>query len=466
MKVIADLCDQYPEGVGTAQLTPKLQTVPAQSDERIERLEARVLELFPIELFEKGRAGIEAEKAAHIQKRHVANPKNAALTNTTLTSIGINMSDLAEEIRDFEERSDLLFAYYPEATPSYFKGKVIGENPSGSKDVHRVRRRPLYRKELKRLQRIESLIKSEAISANTLDFDTTAKLVWIWMIQQVNLDGASDRGLYQGCMGRIITGLPEAALKKLSFIASNGRKVHERLTNQIGLEHISCSINGKSIQAHAKDRETSTTMEEMMKQDTELSRWQFIFLEYLGHHDGLSFSLVSRKALAIGICLLSAIPLPETGRTWNFSSLDETNVQDQTKFWQHVDFGLILPECTHTIIISYYLEISESWGLDNQRETAQHPLENGGLVVVSDHSKGNTKQKSYSDGIFTEKVSWDIVAHQQKKAIHSLISTPHGFEVHLSFKYNPMRSYNLRAHGPRNGGRVSVSNTKIRQVCM
>ena len=465
MEVIADLCDQYPEGVGTAQLTPKVQAAPAQSDERKEKLEVRMQEFFPIELFENGRAGIEAEKAIRIQKRHVANPRNAALTNTTLASTGTNMSVIAENIKDFEKRSDLLFAYYPDATPSYFKDKMSSKT-SGSKDVHRVRRRQLYRKDLTRLQRIESLIKSEAISANTVDFDTTAKLVWIWMIQQVNTEDANDKGFYQGCIGRIITGLPAAALKKLSFIANNGRKVHQRLTNQIGLQPLPFLIHGKSIQDYAKDRETSTTMEEMLKEKN-TCRWQFILLEYLNHHDGLSFSLVCKNALANGICLLPEVPLSETGRTWNFPLFDETNDQDQTRFWQHIDFGLILPECTHTIIISYYLEISESQVLsfEQNQKNSQYPLENGGLMVVGEHSKENTEQNRYSDAIFTDKASWDFVARRQRKAIHSFISTPHGAEVHLSFKYDPKLSYSLRAHGPHNGGRVSVSKTKIRQVC-
>ena len=462
MQVISDLCDQYPEGAGTAQRTPKYH-VSSGGGERLEGM--KMIEIFPIELFEKGRAGIESEKATQIQKRHVANPRNIALTNTTLNSTEINLSEIDEEIKNFEERSDLLFAYYPEATPSSHKENTM----FGSKDSLRARRRTPYRREGKRLHRIESLIKSEAIGANTLDFNMTAKLIWIWLIKKVNLENDSEKGIYQACIGRIVTGLPGAALQKLSFIAKNGRKVHPRLTNQIGFETSPCSINGKSIEEFAKDRKTSTTMEEMIEQKDELSRWQFTTREYLGHHDGLSFSLSSKKALTIGLCLLPDVPLPETGSTWNFQEMDNTINQDQTKFWQHIDFGLILPRCTHSVVISYYLEVSEAKGQAferDQRQNSQRSFGNGGLMVVSDSRTGkHANILSFAEDFMKDELSWDLVASQQKKAHYSLISTPHGCEVLLSFKYDPTKSYSLRVWGPDHGGRVSVSNAKIRQVC-
>ena len=53
-----------------------------------------------------------------MQKRHSANPKNTSLTNATISSTSFSLSHLTSVLQSFVERSDLLFAYYPEAIPS------------------------------------------------------------------------------------------------------------------------------------------------------------------------------------------------------------------------------------------------------------------------------------------------------------------------------------------------------------
>ena len=120
--VLAALCEQYPEGVSIprpmgASNNNILQNV-RKGPNKPNQSETKTDVMYPIEIFESGRAGIEAATAAHMQKRHSANPKNTSLTNATISSTSFSLSRLTSVLQSFVERSDLLFAYYPEAIPS------------------------------------------------------------------------------------------------------------------------------------------------------------------------------------------------------------------------------------------------------------------------------------------------------------------------------------------------------------
>jgi hypothetical protein len=191
----------------------------------------------------------------------------------------------------------------------------------------------------------------------------------------------------------------------------------------------------------------------------------------------MSFSLSCRTAIATGLRLLPEMKLLETGRTWNLPPCEEMRGPLNSELWQNLDEYVISPASTHSVYVTYYLEVSEAKGSSASRHSRNnHDLpinksafggRKGGLLVVGKDAIG-TKIKEQSTvkvsarGIRSRKER--VEALEQKRVISSQISTREGCEVRIYFKYKPTVSYSLMVYGPFNGGRVSISNARVRQV--
>jgi ankyrin repeat protein len=462
-EILAALCKTYPEGVMTPQPTGasshgSKKSLSSMGNETTPKWPH---EKYPIELFESGRAGRYAEKMAHLQKIHLENPENKVLTNSTFMASSMDMNQILLELKSFDDRRDLLFAYYPDAIPSkYIEERDSRQNiiiPTiGNIDPRHAQRRKstvLYSNDSHRIRRIEQRIRSEAILPSFQDFSITSKRLWKWMYQGVNSPGDRLKSNHQSSIGRIITDLSQIALMKLSYYSLSSSELQGDVDF---MKRVPCVIQGTSILDMAKDRAAKITMSELFSKSE--SNWQSVVCEYLSAKDGLMFNSICTKTKGRGLRYLSESNLPETGRSWTFFSPNDREDSSMFEFWQYVDSSLIIPECTHTVIMKYYLEVSDDKMFEFEDTDEPLSLGNtkGGLMVVSETTP--------SKDIDNDSIERKIVASMPKLMLHPTFRTPPGFEVCLSFRYNPSLSYYVRSYGPPSGGRVSVSNARLQQV--
>lgn len=438
IRILRCFCDQNPEGLATPQSISQSVLASSSSSIRTGDEKIKLPELFPIESFEKGRAAIEACKAAHDVMWYEEGSGGKSIDSARLVKA-------KEILKSFEERSDLLFAFYPDALPSVFV--------ESRQNVTTERQKIPFRKNSKRLRRLENLIRTEASDSSTTQFSVVVRRIWLWLYRGINdLDDEGPSIHFQGCIGRIVTGLSKEALLKLSFISHIANDFGIELeSGSDALRNVPCMIQGQSIHQYAEARDASMTMNAMLfaneKEDT---NFVHTICEFLEANDALLYSTVCRSTMRTGVRLLPETKLKETGRNWNLPQKEELSGPGQSEFWQHLDSKLMLLDSTHTIFLTYYLETSGSAPTSSAGEENLHAPFSGGLLVTSE-AAGTS-----SDCI--------IEAQSQKKILHSYLSAASGCELQLSFKVNPGMSYSLRVYGPESGGRVSVSNARVRQV--
>lgn len=436
--ILKAFCEQNPEGPATPQ--PICKSLLASSCSSLSAMEDRFKspEMFPIESFQKGRAAIEASKAAH--------DVMVDFEGSGETSVDKNLFDVSKKIlKSFEDRSDLLFAFYPDAVPSIFR--------ECKRNIKMTQKLP-FREDPRRLRRLETLIRTEALDTTSDSFSLVARHVWLWLYRGINSteDGANHQ--YQGTVGRIITGLPRHALLKLSFISHIANDLGISLDQDIdSLRDIPCLIQGKNIIQYAKARDPNMTMNAiLLLNENENRNFVYTLCEYLDANSALAFSATCRRTMRVGVRLFPEVKLKETGCSWRLPSRNELLEPTQTEFWQHLDSKLMLWKSTHTVFVSYYLEVSTSSGdIKNEVESSEMHLK-GGLLVTSE------------DASYVDKGEDTVEAQIQKKLAYSSLTGLSGYEVQLSFTFKPGRSYCLRVYSSGNGGRVSVSNARIRQV--
>jgi len=473
LKVLSALCEQYPEGVSTPQPADKSvygssSSVISSTDGSVKR---RSQEMYPIEIFETGRAGIIAAKFTHMQRRHVNNPNNNAVTNSTFVSSAIDMNEISAILKSFEERSDLLFAYYPDAMPCKYREEKDERRQQTVAKLERVgsvrlparekkRSIDLYRNDIHRLRRLERLIRSESLQPILHEFNMTAQRVWLWMYEGINSSVEKMRGNHQGSIGRIITNLPQAALLKLSYYVHVSKNLKGSTQEDLkSLRYVPCMIQGRSILDIAKDRAPKISMEEMLSSKSNpTNNWQSVVCSFLDAQDGLQYNAICLKTRDQGLQYLAENNLDETGRTWNVQPFEGNEILNNSEFWQHLDPYFFLQECTHTVILKYYVEVSEI-ASSNLGETINSSLSDcagGGLIIVSERNVNLNRR--------LESTREQIEAMVQKTVVNPKFKTISGREVCLSFRYKPGFSYSLRAYGPCRGGRISVSGVRIQQV--
>ena len=426
-KILHVLCDKYPEGVETPHQTLKAGYVAPNSSLSGSDDRYKGRNIYPLELFEKGRASVEASAAA----REVYNEQG--FERQSVESHVVNK--YREILRDFEERSDLLFAYYPDAVKSIFN--QMARLTCGD-DVNVP-----FRKYPNRLDRLEMQIRNEILESSIECIEAVSRLVWLWLYNGVNRE--IDKKIIDGfgaSVARIVTGLPEDALLKLSFLT-----LESNVGNYNYLECEPCFIRGQSILDYAKERGFNTNFDDLLESH-EKSNKNFLFniYEFLNAIDALSFSATCKYIMRSGVRILPETKVKETGRNWNLPAKDELSGPGHSEFWQHLDSKFVLPASTHTVLVAYYLETSDTTA--GMVDLLSSPP--GGLLVASESSN--------SSDIVT------IETNSQKRLLNSFVSTTSGFEVQLKFRIIPGRSYSLRVFGPKMGGRVSVSNVRMRQV--
>jgi len=452
--ILSTLCELNSEGVATPQPIAKSMLVSSSSSLDVPEGRYSSPELFPIEAFEKGRAGMEALKACHILKSHNEDPSMNQVKIEFDPGL-INVEVLKGIIQNFENRSDLLFAFYPEALPAEF--------PDTKRNRNAPKPRIRYSRDQSRRWRLEKLIRSEAIDTTTYEFSIIAQRVWTWLYQGINSRDNSISAEYQGAVGRIITGLPEEALLKLSYIShvANDMGIEISEKDMGHLRNVPCRIQGKSIIQYAAARDASIRMNSMILLNEHENRNAIhTICECLDANDALAFSSVCQRTMKAGVRIFPENKLKETGRSWLLPPRQELAGADQAEFWQNMDSMIMIPESTHTIFVTYYLEVSDSSQVSTSNKQGGADAEslpqhmNGGLLVVGENAAGIKKSEARVVGKF-----------QKKRAYSELnYDSVAGYEVQVSFTYRPGNSYTLRVYGPKGGGRISISNARVRQV--
>lgn len=437
-KILETLCLQNPEGAATPQ--PISKSLLASSCSSLSALEEsyKAPEIFPIELFHKGRAAIEASKAAD---QIIADFEDA-----NGLSVDRDVYENSKVIlKSFEERSDLLFAFYPDAVPSIFRE---------SKKNDKIPQKVPFRKDPKRLQRLEQKIRSEALDRSSNSFSLVARYVWLWLYRGINSADEEVSRQFQGSVGRIITGCPRPALLKLSFISHVANDLGIALEQDLEtLRDVPCLIQGKTIIQYAGSRDPNMTMNAILVlNESEERNFVHTLCEYLDPNSALAFSATCRRTVRAGVRLFPEVELKETGRTWNFQERGDLPETQQSEFWQHLDSKLMLIQSTHTVFITYYLEVGSTKSSKEKDGCSSNDNWTGGLLVTSE------------DASVTEEGESIIESKDQKKLLYSQYASASGNEVQLSFKFKPGRSYSLRAYGSWKGGRISVSKARVRQV--
>ena len=437
-EILKAFCLQNPEGPATPQ--PISKSMIASSCSSLSAVEDafKSPEIFPIESFQKGRAAIEASQAA--------DNVIADFEDANGLSVDKNVYEKSKGVlKSFEDRSDLLFAFYPDAVPSIFRE---------SKKNDKVFQKVPFRKDLKRLQRLEQLIRYEALDSSSDTFSLVARYVWLWLYRGINSTDDEVSREFQGSVGRIITGCPEQALLKLSFISHIANDLGISLEQDLEtLKDVPCLIQGKTIIQYAGARDPNMTMNAILVlNESEERNFVHTLCEYLDANSALAFSNTCRRTVKAGVRLFPEVKLKETGRTWNLPGRDELLEPQQTECWQHLDSKLMLLQSTHTVFITYYLEVSELASTDAKENNSSSENRIGGLLVTSE------------DVTYADEREATIEAQHQKRLVHSQYLNLSGCEVQLSFEFKPGRSYSLRVYGSGKGGRVSISNARARQV--
>ena len=219
------------------------------------------------------------------------------------------------------------------------------------------------------------------------------------------------------------------------------------------LRDVPCLIQGKTIIQYAGSRDPNMTMNAILVlNESEERNFVHTLCEYLDPNSALAFSATCRRTVRAGVRLFPEVELKETGRTWNFQERGDLPETQQSEFWQHLDSKLMLIQSTHTVFITYYLEVGSTKSSKEKDGCSSNDNWTGGLLVTSE------------DASVTEEGESIIESKDQKKLLYSQYASASGNEVQLSFKFKPGRSYSLRAYGSWKGGRISVSKARVRQV--
>jgi ankyrin repeat protein len=297
-----------------------------KAEQEFSREEAIEVCLCPLEIFERGRAFMEANNALSLQD------------TGELEDIKVD-----EILSNYMRRSDLLLAYYPGA-----------QNQETS-----IR----YLDDKNRLSRMENQIKKEA-SENGYLLSDSAALIWTYLTEY---NDAAYPKKYIHSIGRILTSLEPCAIWKLCFVQLFDRDVF-----------VTICCTGRTVAQEAEIRTPSTRMDHMLK----FYWFQYLLTTFLDSIDALNYSMACRYTRAGGVRLLPQVPLRVTEATWKKAVNEKEN--SPPKPWQRIDV-LVTQQCTHSIFISFYVE----WKQSDESTTDDQCNENccGGMLVVRDDNR-------------------------------------------------------------------------------
>lgn len=405
----------------------------------------------PLELFENGRAGKETQDAEKTKRR------SERVIESATFGLGGSNSGYSQEnydriIQSYLLRSDLLLAMYPEAEPSslLLNQQQQKDNESASfsrcSDNNRMplkRRRPSrripFRHDPSRLRRIETWIRKEASASNEEILSLPIQMVWGWLCDNTDAATGDKRDNFIGSIGRVIDGLEQQALWKLSLISSPKPRLL-----LLG--------NGNSVPDEAISRRPDTSFDQMLRSSQ--YGWQFCMTAFLSTRDALSYSVICRRARLGGLRMLQEIDLREPDQDFTFERSIDGGLMDSPLPWQDLTQALITPDCTHTVNVLYDLEVSK--GFD--------PGQGGGLVVVRDDLPNDIRQDNWRSA----PTGRCIVANDQKPT--SRVGFVPGMinEARLSFQYQPGARYSLFYYGTLNAdglaSSISITNVRIKQL--
>ena len=400
----------------------------------------------PLEQFENGRAGKEAQDAEK-SKRRSERVIESATFGLGSSSEGHSQEDCGRVMESFRRRSDLLFAMYPNAEPSSLQRDEESTNISRCSDANRKAKKRRsrqsrnvpYRHDSSRMRRIETLIQKEASSGIDEGLSLPIQIFWSWICD--NAVASDDkRENFVGSVGRVIDGLGQQALWKLSLVASPVPKLL-----LLG--------NGKSVPEEAICRRPNASFDQMLRSSSQHG-WQFCMTGFLTAKDALSYSRTCRRTRQGSVRILPEIDLNEPDQDFTFEIGIDGGLIDSPLPWQDLAQALITPDCTHTVYVLYDLEVSE--GFD--------PGRSGGLVVCRDDLTSDIRQEDWRSA----STGRCIVAREQKPT--SRVGFVPGMinEACLSFQYQPGARYSLFSYGTLNAdgvsSSISITNVRIKQL--
>ena len=155
-----------------------------------------------------------------------------------------------------------------------------------------------YQKESKRLYRLEDLIINGVNDCSKRNINIITRLAWSWLYRCAKFLNPNEKGIYQACIGRIITVLPDVALWKLgcitrsittnkhpSIISSSIGIVEEAGDDAFSFWRLGRFINEQNIKEEALKRAPNTTMTEMLQMldmgESNINRWHDNFINFL-----------------------------------------------------------------------------------------------------------------------------------------------------------------------------------------
>ena len=408
MEVIQGLLENYPTGAakprGGVSARPRGGvSAGGSSADGSSDGGRRMYHWYPLELFESGRAGREAARAAQMRQRKSERPAD--------------LEALMQTLRAFIERSDLLFAYCPEAVPSRY-----------SRPGRRAR---LYRKDWDRISRFVYAIRSEATDTRTSELGNVLSLAWRWMCGFSN--PADPRDNCGASVGRVLSGLDLPALWKLSVASEPLRQAGPFGRAAEGGGRVVRMSNGKTVPTEFRDRRATTGIDEMLRQ----TWWQHRVTSFLSAPDAGSYSVACRRTRAAGVRLLSEVFADKPKGVWEIRS------NDAPVMWQRLSDVLVTPECTHTVYLMYNLEMEGS-----PSQIA------GGLMVV---------RTDKEDLVPNSRPPWgEAVVTSLQIPTSALSYSTSSSEVRMRYQHVPGWTYALWYHG--GPGMLTVSNLRLRQL--
>ena len=400
----------------------------------------------PLEQFENGRAGKEAQDAEK-SKRRSERVIESATFGLGGSSKGHSQEDCGRVMESYRRRSDLLFAMYPNAEPSSLHRDEESTNISRCSDANRKAKKRRsrqsrnipYRHDSSRIRRIETLVRKEASSGIEEGLSLPIQIFWSWICDNA-IASDDKRENFIGSVGRVIDGLGQQALWKLSLVSSPVPKLL-----LLG--------NGKSVPEEAICRRPNASFDQMLRSSSQHG-WQFCMTGFLTAKDALSYSRTCRRTRLGSVRILPEIDLNEPDQDFTFEMGIDGGLIDSPLPWQDLTQALITPDCTHTVYVLYDLEVSE--GFD--------PGRSGGMVVCRDDLPSDIRQEDWRSA----PTGRCIVAREQKPT--SRVGFVPGMinEAYLSFQYQPGARYSLFSYGTLNAdgvsSSISVTNVRIKQL--
>ena len=406
----------------------------------------------PLELFENGRAGKETQDAEKTKRRSERVIESATF-GLGGSNAGYSQEDYDRVVESYRLRSDLLLAMYPEAEPSSLLlnqqqqkddesasiSRCSDNNRKSLKRRSRSSRRIPFRHDPARLRRIETWIRKEASATNEEVLSLPVQMVWGWLCDNTDGTTGDKRDNFIGSIGRVIDGLEQQALWKVSLISSPRPRML-----------LLC--NGNSVPDEAISRRPDTSFDQMLRSSQ--YGWQFCMTAFLSTRDALSYSVTCRRARLGSVRMLQEIDLREPDQDFAFETSIDGGLMDSPLPWQDLTQALITPECTHTVNVLYDVEVSK--GFD--------PGQGGGLVVVRDDLPNDIRQDNWQSA----PTGRCIVARDQKPT--SRVGFVPGMinEARLSFQYQPGARYSLFCYGTLNAdgiaSSISITNVRVKQL--